>query len=358
MATEKVTALICSRNETDKTISLIHDLYDYVDGITLIDSSDREGRARLALEKKKKKLYKLDIYYVVPLGYPDPIRMYALKKCRYDWVLLIDTDERASKGLKENLRRFAGDRNIAAYSIKRYEMSREGGRYLEESYQTRLFRKNLVQYTGIRHEQPVVGGRLAIISDSNGSINHVAEIKGLTSVESGRMEAYDERLSYGVYNKLFVSYIGKFMLTSHDVAKTSIGRFFAGALEFYEKILSKGSEQELTDFDYLVYNFLRNFASGIKSKNIMTIIRSMPDAWHRLGTIRSWKHALDSEEAFGISTMINREGIIKFLSLDKESTIKKLNAKYKDKKGGIKLLIELLREEYRHRIGTRRTGAL
>ena len=36
----------------------------------------------------------VDLYRTIALGYADPIRAHGLSKCKHNWVLYIDTDER------------------------------------------------------------------------------------------------------------------------------------------------------------------------------------------------------------------------------------------------------------------------
>ena len=102
---EKLSLLVFSRNDIPKALSLIEDMYDYVDDIVLIDSSDSTKHKRLIDEKKDREFEKLRIFYSVAFGYPDPLRMYAIRKCKHKWIMLIDTDERISPALKKNLKK-------------------------------------------------------------------------------------------------------------------------------------------------------------------------------------------------------------------------------------------------------------
>ena len=90
---QRLSVLIFSRNDVDKALDLIQDLYKIASEIILMDSSNKEGKERLLKRKEKLELGKVRIFNVVALGYPDPLRMYALAKCKNEWVLLIDTDE-------------------------------------------------------------------------------------------------------------------------------------------------------------------------------------------------------------------------------------------------------------------------
>ena len=64
---------------------------------------------------------------------------------------------------------------------------------------------------------------------------------------------------------------------------------------------------------------------------------------------KEWKSRQDYKEIRQISKIINKKGIIKFLGLEKESTINYLNKKYGNKAQGIELLISLLKNKYEHK---------
>ncbi|MHB1830733.1 MAG: hypothetical protein ACYCO0_05060, partial [Candidatus Micrarchaeaceae archaeon] len=66
-------------------------------------------------------LKKLMVFHVVALGYADPLRMYALKKCKNGWILMLDTDERISPELKASINELIGNARCSAFSMKRYE---------------------------------------------------------------------------------------------------------------------------------------------------------------------------------------------------------------------------------------------
>ena len=62
--------------------------------------------------------------------------------------------------------------------------------------------------------------------------------------------------------------------------------------------------------------------------------------------VKEWKSESDSEEVFEISKILHKIGVIKFLGLEKDSTIIYLNKKYKSGKQGEELLMKLLKDRY------------
>ena len=154
----KLSVLIFSRNDIKEALELIEDVYGIADDIVLVDSSDNNLHKRLLSSRAKLGLRKLRIFYTIPIGYPDPLRMYALKKCRYEWVLLLDTDERLSGRGKEDVKELISNTDASAFAIKRYEefSGKAPGAFF--TWQQRLFRKTDVRFRGIVHERPEVNG--------------------------------------------------------------------------------------------------------------------------------------------------------------------------------------------------------
>ena len=100
---EKLSVLIFSRNDVEKALDLIRDIYDIADEIVIVDSSTDIGHSRLLKARREFNFKKLRIFYIIALGYADPLRMYAIGKCNGKWVLMLDTDERISSEFKSTI---------------------------------------------------------------------------------------------------------------------------------------------------------------------------------------------------------------------------------------------------------------
>ena len=193
---QRLSVLIFSRNDVGDALSLIRDVYSTADDIVLVDSSDEIRHKKLIAYKNSHRLDKLRIYYVIATGYPDPIRMYALKKCRYEWVLLIDTDERLSSYAKEHIKELIASTDASAFAMKRYENYTVKSRGSFFTWQLRLFRKSDVKFRGILHEQPSVNGLVEKPAEEF-YIGHIASMRGRSSGDYSRMAIFD-RMSYGI----------------------------------------------------------------------------------------------------------------------------------------------------------------
>ncbi len=337
-----------SKNDIHMALDLVKSMYSTADEFVLVDSSNKERRAELAKAKKSMKLNKLKIFYCVPIGFPDPLRMYGLSKCTSEWVALMDTDERFSPMLKKDLKKLISDSKAPdAFALRRYEEKMKDPNNDFFTWQTRLFKRDKVQFRGIRHEQAIVSGKTTALKSSSYYIEHHEAQSGHTGTESGKIEIYEDRLSYELYNKRMLEYLGKLVVPEGDIEKTAIGKAAKGFLMLYQKLGMKSKDKEASNFDYFMFGFLKDIGYTLQGRDPKRVVIALKDRHADIKKIRKWKSSPEGREAFEIAKIINRIGVIKFLHLDEEKHIKELNRKYKDKEGGIALLLKLMAEEYK-----------
>lgn len=345
----KLSVMTFSRNDVKSVLGLVKEVYEIADEIVLIDSSDRKERRELEAEKKRLKLEKLRIFYAIPLGLVELYRPYGLSKCRNEWVLYLDSDERLSKDLRKDMREIISGTEYDALAIKRYEYVSDAGENNLFTWNTRLYKKDKVLYKGIIHEQPVVKGRLGTLAQEKYYIENRKEYHNfLTSYEYFRLLQI-ERMSYNDYNKVMVESLVK-VTSPESMGKETFGTRALEALMLgYEKITMKKPDEELSNFDYFMYNFTKSFVIIVKKGDFKSLLTLLPNELKVMGDrIKKWKSAPDSKEVFEISQISYKQGIISFLNLDKEETIDELNRRYKDKKlKGADLLMRLLKEKYK-----------
>lgn len=344
----KLSVLIFSRNDIDKALGLIKDVYEIADDIVLVDSSDKAERNRLYANKRRLALGKLRIFYVVALGYPDPLRTYAIGKCRYSWVLLIDTDERLSEGLKSTIKGLIGTAKCSAFAIKRYE-SREGKPTPSFTWQIHLFNKKNTTFRGIVHEQPIVKGRIDRLESREVYIDHLANQQGAARFEYGLMEKF-ERMDYAIFNERLLDYSFKLSLPAdRNPEHSRLGILTKRVLLSYERLRGKNRDEEISNFDYFAFYFIRSLVFAIKERNLTLMLRLIPNEIRHVRNIKMQRNAPDGQEVFELSKIISKVGVTKFLGLDDGNTIKLLNDKYENKRQGITLLMRLLMDKYRSR---------
>lgn len=344
---QKLSVLTFSRNDIKSITGLVKEVYEIADEIVLVDSSDRKERLKLLREKKRLKLGKLRIFYAIPLGLVELYRPYGLSKCRNDWVLYLDSDERLNEEFKRDIRQIISKTEYDAFAIKRYEYVGEGGRDQFFTWNTRLYKKDKVLYRGIVHEQPIVNGRTGTLQEGKYYMENRKEYHNpLTGYEFDRMLPIN-RMSYGDYNRVLVEHLVK-MTAPGENEETFGARALMALLLAYERIAMKKQEEELSGFDYFVYNFTKSFFIAVRKGDLKAAFTMLPGVLKsNTDRVREQRSSPHSEEDFEISKIVTRQGMVSFLGLDKPETIENLNRKYKDGKlKGADLLMHLLRERY------------
>jgi len=285
---QKISLLIFSINEPNEVISLAKELYRTVDEIVVVDSSDMKNLDRLEIERRRNKLESMNIFHTVALGYAEPFREYGISKCKNDWILLLDTDERLSVHLRMNLKKIVECSDFSVLRVKRFEhVGQSGAKTKYYTWQVRLFKKGSVRYLGLTHETPEILGTVKNLESETEYINHLDQLRHARS-----------------YNKMdLFSTKGAFILILRDL--------FVGAMN-----------GEMS-FKYLMdtINAQMNF-EGQRAEDPSIV---------------------------EIGKIIETKGVIKYLQLDRESIIKKLDRKYAGKKQGIDLLIRLLKDKYNNK---------
>ncbi|MDE1870452.1 MAG: hypothetical protein KGH71_05755, partial [Candidatus Micrarchaeota archaeon] len=250
--------------------------------------SDRKNMDRLEIERRRNKLDTMSVFHAPALGYAEPYREYGISKCKNDWILLLDTDEKLSVHLRMNLKKIVDNADFNVLKVKRYEhVSPKGSISSYYTWQVRLFRKGSVNFLGLTHETPEMIGTVESLDSGSEYISHMDELR-------------HERF----YNKMdLFSLNGPFIL--------------------------------------IVRDFMIGLMNGEMNLKYIT------------GTIKThmdYESERMRDKTIGeIGKIIQEKGIIKYLQLDKESVIRKLNKKYANKKQGIDLLIKLLKDKYNHK---------
>jgi hypothetical protein len=350
---QKLSLLTFTRNHVERLFGMIEDLYDTVDDIVIIDSSDKKDREELNAMIKKKKWNKIRIYYIVPLGFMELYRPYGLKKCKNEWVLFLCVDERISVQLKSDVIDIINNTKCAAFNADRYENVSEGeSKSNFFTFQIQLFRKSMVKYKGIVDERPEVNGETCMLDSSKYYVRHIFELMRHQFNEyymSGKFAKY-ECMSYADFNdKILANYARAIGKSTEDTSKRMSWKLAITLLHLYEKAGFKKPELEISPFDYFVYTSMRGIGYGIKEKSITDTIMALPRSFKIIKIRQKLKSERDHDEAFRISRIITTEGIIKFLNLNDEKELKRLNKKYMDNKdglAGIFLLMHLLKERY------------
>ncbi|MEM0150002.1 MAG: hypothetical protein QXW10_03845, partial [Candidatus Micrarchaeaceae archaeon] len=249
--------LIFSMNDTANALDLAASMLSSVDQVVIVDSSD--GKEHKRLVEKSRKYHKIEVYYTLPLGYVEPFRFYGTDKCKGEWILYLDTDERLGKEFAENLGEIVKNADCDGFAVKRYEESTAASHTQFFTWQIRLFRKSKVSFKGMIHEQATIKGRLCTLSDDY-CIMHRTDLMHHEKNDYGKMMLF-EMLSYNGYKSIMLDYARKFFaLDTNSVKGRFIFGFFGALLDFYIKVTFKKPESEIGRNDYLWFYFIRTIA--------------------------------------------------------------------------------------------------
>ncbi len=334
-----------TRNNVTNAIALIESLNGIGDEFVIIEQSDRKDKELMLNYSRKNK--KVRVCSSVALGYQEPLRMYGLGRCSNEWVLHIDVDERLSEGLASGIKRLISTTIYDAFAIRRYEEVREGKRTGFFTWQIKLYKRHRVLYLGILHESPIVRGRLGRLEEGRYYTEQMGEIKGKAGAEYTKIYKFTDRLSYSAYNDRLLDYLAKLTLSKdREIRRTAAGRLVGGWLSIYELVSRRRPEQEISDLDYFVFYSIINIGYSVRMRDPWLLLCTVPNAMKNLERMRRWKSEPDSAATFEASRIINRIGIIRFLHLERDTEIARLYRKYRGKRQGIDLLIQLLKERY------------
>jgi len=138
----KISVYIIAYNEKDKIEECIKSVV-WADEIIVVDSHSDDGTTEIAIELGAK------VVHVDFKGYGD-LRNQAISKCSHDWVLSIDSDERCTEKVKNEIINIINNANYDIYRIPRKNFFM--GKWIKFSgwypnfRQPQLFKKNSMRY--------------------------------------------------------------------------------------------------------------------------------------------------------------------------------------------------------------------
>lgn len=154
-----LSVIIISRNAQELIGDCIKSA-DWADEVILVDTGSEDKTVEIA-RRLKARVARLDFCGFDFSGW----RNHGLKLAKGDWVFYLDTDERITPELKEEIEALLKKNDsLSAYAVPRrnYYFGREmsyGGAWPD--YVKRLFkRESLKEWQGGLHEEPVFGGKL------------------------------------------------------------------------------------------------------------------------------------------------------------------------------------------------------
>ncbi len=156
----KLTAIIPCKNEEDNIEDVIKSI-DFADEVMVVDSFSTDNTVALA---RKHTDFIIERIY----DYPAAQKNWATPQANYEWILLLDADERATEALKEEvLAILKGEPEKDAYWIRRenYFMGKKlnfGGTQGDKVI--RLFKRDVCRYEDKNlHEEIITEGKVGML---------------------------------------------------------------------------------------------------------------------------------------------------------------------------------------------------
>lgn len=342
----KVSALIFSKDDTEQAIELAESIHNDFDETVVMDASGRREKEFLYEGKRRLGLARMRIFDVIALGFREPLMMYALTKCRNEWVVAFNTDEKPAEALVRDMQKLTSRKGCDAYSVPIYSVHGPGSRTFVSS-QIRLFKRGNIEFRGMLHEQPIVHGKFLELPDDH-YIDHMTAGKVHTTKGGyAELERF-QRYTYESYNRNMLEMYDR-AKRAYSLDKKEVGpvkKVILASLRLYQALGLKSQDQEVSNFDYFLSTLARDVAHQVRRRRLRGVIEAFPNAAGYSRKMKGWRSADTADEDFEIAKIIQKVGTVRFLGLDRTNVVDALNKKYMGKKQGIMLLIRLLREKY------------
>lgn len=152
----KLSIIIIAKNAESEIADAVSSV-DFTDEVIVIDNGSTDRTIEIA-KYLKAKVFSYEVQDFSKL------RNFGLEKAKGEWILYIDTDERVSKELRDEIERRISSqnlhmRNLRGFYIKRknYYLGNNEWPYIEKI--ERLFRKDALKgWRGKLHESPIIDG--------------------------------------------------------------------------------------------------------------------------------------------------------------------------------------------------------
>lgn len=156
MATIKLSGIVIARNSEDLIADCLDSLF-FCDEVIVVDNDSSDRTREIAKKMGAKVFEHRSSDFSIQ-------RNFALSKTSGDWVIYVDSDERVTPDLADEIRNAIGSTSFSAFKIQRKNFYLGSSRKNEWPYVEkleRLFRKEkLVEWYGELHESPRVKGEI------------------------------------------------------------------------------------------------------------------------------------------------------------------------------------------------------
>lgn len=167
---KNTSVVIFTKNEEQNIGACIESVKSFADEIIVIDMQSQDKTVKIA------KTYGAMIYPVKDYNWVEPVRNYGISKAQYDWVLVLDADEKVSSTLAKKLIEIVKEDKFDVVKIPyKVIFFNKWIRYTHwwPDYHVRFFRKGFVKWVVKIHPDIEVSGRiLELAAKEKYSITH------------------------------------------------------------------------------------------------------------------------------------------------------------------------------------------
>jgi glycosyltransferase involved in cell wall biosynthesis len=156
----KISVNVIARNEADDIADCLNSAHLLADEVIFVDMESSDQTKEIALDLADR------VYSHPQVGYVEPARNFGIKKCRGDWVFVLDADERITPQLANFLKKKISqvDDKVGAMAIARKNINfgfwlKKGGWWPD--YQVRFIRKkSFLNWPKEIHSFPQIKGKI------------------------------------------------------------------------------------------------------------------------------------------------------------------------------------------------------
>ncbi len=187
----KISVVINTLNEEKRLTKTLASIKDFANEIIVVDMASTDSTVEIA-QKAGAKVFKHK-----RINYVEPARNFGIEKAKYDWILIIDADERLPQNLKDYLKKQIKKTEYSFFRIPRKNII--FGKWMLHTgwwpdYNIRFFRKGTVSWSEIIHSVPTTTGQgydvpaekeMAIIHNSYSSVEeYLLRMNRYTTVQA------------------------------------------------------------------------------------------------------------------------------------------------------------------------------
>lgn len=138
----KLSVIVITHNEEENIADFLESV-KWADEVVVVDQSSTDATMEIACKFTDK------VFVTAKQDTANVDRMFAIEKASYDWILLLDADERVPKGLEDEIKKILQTPSYSAYYLGRRNFFlgrwiRHGGWY--PAYAIKLFKKGYAYF--------------------------------------------------------------------------------------------------------------------------------------------------------------------------------------------------------------------